>query len=84
MGELGHVRAFAKQALAYQPAMGWFGYLLNYIFLRRNWETDKLRIDRFETPRGMKGSALARVLPMCAMFAADKKGMCEAGLHVPL
>ncbi len=47
IGELGHVRAFAKQALAFQPALGWFGYLLGYVFLSRHWDADKVRINRY-------------------------------------
>jgi len=42
--ELGHVRPFAKSSLAYVPIFGWFGVFLNYIFLSRSWDHDKIRI----------------------------------------
>mmetsp|Transcript_18208 Transcript_18208/g.44714 ORF Transcript_18208/g.44714 Transcript_18208/m.44714 type:complete len:353 (+) Transcript_18208:128-1186(+) len=44
VGELGHVRVFAKKTLAYQPVFGWFGVFLRYIFLSRSWEKDKVKI----------------------------------------
>jgi len=41
------VRAFAKKSLAWQlPVVGWTASLLNFIFLSRNFEKDKVNISK--------------------------------------
>jgi 1-acyl-sn-glycerol-3-phosphate acyltransferase len=44
VGQHGHVRSFAKKTLSYQPVFGWFWYILNFIFLARDWDKDRAQI----------------------------------------
>ena len=44
MSVLGNCRAFAKDSLKYIPIVGWAWALSDMIFLKRDWETDKLRM----------------------------------------
>lgn len=44
LGEEAHIRAYAKKSLAYQPVIGWFWWMLNFIFLKRDYEKDKKKI----------------------------------------
>lgn len=43
-GRLGCVKLFAKDWLKFFPGFGWGGYMLDFVFLRRNWADDKARI----------------------------------------
>jgi 1-acyl-sn-glycerol-3-phosphate acyltransferase len=45
-GELGHVRSFAKQSLAFFPVFGWFLKVMNHIFVSRSWNRDKGSVRR--------------------------------------
>ena len=44
VGQHGHIRSFAKRVLSYQPVFGWFWLMLNFIFLARDWDKDRLQI----------------------------------------
>jgi lysocardiolipin and lysophospholipid acyltransferase len=46
VGEVAHIRAFAKKSLSYQPVVGWCWAFLNFIFLSRSFEKDKPNIQR--------------------------------------
>ena len=43
-GRLGCLKLLAKDWLKFFPGFGWGGYLLDFVFLKRDWQTDKKRI----------------------------------------
>jgi len=44
LGVLGNCRVFAKDSLKYAPILGWAWALSDTIFLKRNWEDDRVRM----------------------------------------
>jgi 1-acyl-sn-glycerol-3-phosphate acyltransferase len=45
-GRLGCAKFFVKKSLKWVPGVGWGMYFLDYVFLHRNWNKDRVRIER--------------------------------------
>lgn len=55
-GRLGTIKFFAKESVKYWPGFGWGIYLLDAIFLKRNWTEDKSLVE--EAFRTLKSRGL--------------------------
>jgi len=45
-GRLGCIKFFVKDAIKYYPGFGWGIYVMDFIFLKRNWERDMVSISK--------------------------------------
>eukprot|EP00271_Cylindrocystis_brebissonii_P008052 TRINITY_DN2207_c0_g3_i1.p1 TRINITY_DN2207_c0_g3~~TRINITY_DN2207_c0_g3_i1.p1 ORF type:complete len:395 (+),score=46.76 TRINITY_DN2207_c0_g3_i1:421-1605(+) len=88
-GCLGGTRALMKRTVQFLPVIGWSMWFSEYIFLDRNWEKDRIKLERsFTRLHDFPRALWVAIFPEGTRFTPAKLQVAQdfaaqAGLHVP-